>query len=123
MPRGIVEKAFATSLGKEVPSVYSKPSKKSHMSTNLVLKASVPAVLQTKNGETHRTITEYFDLHQTPTLTTQRILSSDNILKAYIDWIECTAVWATHTDSNAHIQEVQNWLYEHSGWNIEWTSW
>lgn len=58
------------------------------MSTNLHLKASVEARLQLKQVQQKKTIVEYFDLWQTPTKVTERILDSNDPFSAYVDWVK-----------------------------------
>ncbi len=109
------------------------------MSMNLFLMASLDA--ETKLGK--KVIREVCHLWQTPTKITRSILAipDGEIFNAYKEWIisiakdEIIPVYAeddffnerepigTETINHGmdHLQEVQEWLDEHKGWEIEWS--
>lgn len=84
------------------------------MSMNLHLSAKVEATLS--NGE-KRIIAEYFELWQTPTNTTYAILEAADVKEAYAKWARDTDV---DNYSASHLANLDRWLAEYAGWEIEW---
>jgi hypothetical protein len=106
------------------------------MSMNLHLEATIEA--ETKLGK--KEICEKFDLYQTPTEITREILARDNQLEGYKEFVlkrsEDVQVpiyeekdffhekepigFETVNYGNTHIEELNEWLNGHDGWEIEW---
>lgn len=59
-----------------------------------------------------------FDLWQTPTRVTERILDSDDPIAEYEKWVETLK----NPDGKEHVQELKRWLSrrKEEGWKIEW---
>jgi hypothetical protein len=110
------------------------------MSMNLHLFATINATIKVGKKKKTQCIQESFNLYQTPTDVTRRILKSSNIKQAYIDWVKETPhvgyepVYASYRDSidginpiehkkvdynELHIQELNAWMERHEGWQIE----
>lgn len=120
------------------------------MSINLNLQASAQAILRLENERTqNRIIVERFEIPQTPTEVTERILNSEDRLQAFLDWIrkewpedtEEVEVQAWEEDPSTFFSEegqkvikvevvdskrvkleknLFEWLKLHKGWKIEW---
>jgi len=91
------------------------------MSMELHLRATIEAV--SKLGK--HVIQQTYGLNQTPTTVTQSILASPDIKQAYIDWMENTRHWDTadeYSEIVERIEELEQWLKAHEGWEIEWYS-
>jgi hypothetical protein len=58
------------------------------MSINLNLKATVQSTLHKTTGDEKRLIKEEFDLYQTPTKVTEKILNSKSPMLAYLNWLK-----------------------------------
>jgi hypothetical protein len=110
------------------------------MSMNLHLSATINATIQVGKKKEKKRLTDSFDFYQTPTQVTRRILKSSNIKQAYIDWIKETPnetyepIYEKYSDmidginpighkkvdyNDGHIQELNGWLEQHEGWEIE----
>jgi hypothetical protein len=109
------------------------------MSMNLFLQATLDA--DTKLGK--KKIKESCNLLQTPTRVTRAILSlpRKDIFPTYIEYVKSISekkevplyadddffrerepIGTEIEDYGAeHIQEVQDWLDDHNGWDIEWS--
>lgn len=107
------------------------------MSMNLYLVATIDAT--SKVGK--HVIRESFDLFQTPTIVTREILKQRDVKAAYCAWGEKTHSFEISRPIYAeedifqqngpvgsepynawteHLQELEQWLQEHEGWDIEW---
>lgn len=106
------------------------------MSMNLHLLAKLDA--DTKLGK--KEIIERFSLIQTSTEVTRKILGAPDQFKAYSEWILAIStdkVENVYADNDFfrerepigteivnygkdHLGEVEQWLKEHEGWEIEW---
>lgn len=106
------------------------------MSMNLHVCAKLLA--DTKLGK--KTITESFDLWQTPTDVTRECLASGNPLEGYKKWvikdklIVREPIFAPddlfgeddpigHEDycaADEHLESLDKWILDHEGWKIEW---
>ncbi len=110
------------------------------MSMNLHLSATINATIQVGKKKEKKRLTDSFELYQTPTDITRRILKASNVKQAYIDWVKETPsegyepIYANYSDringfavinhekvdyNERHIQELNNWLEQHKEWNIE----
>ena len=84
------------------------------MSMNLYLSASIKA--QSHLGPMK--FKESFELFQTPTRVTKAALrSGGKELETYSRWLIETCHEAPASD---HIRELEKWLQDHEGWDIEW---
>jgi hypothetical protein len=119
------------------------------MSLNLTLNAIVQATLHLKDGtQIQKELDEPFPLRLTPTVVTNRILGSADRYAAYRAWVLETftsgtsTIWdegvdvqldcqdgtmvlvgptvRTVTVGERHLYELDQWLVEHAGWEIEW---
>jgi len=81
---------------------------------NLHLRAYVTATLST--GE-EREIVNHFELWQTPTNATYVMLEAKDIKEAYTTWARAVDV---DNYSVSHLANLERWLEEHAGWEIEW---
>ena len=107
------------------------------MSMNLYVCAKLDA--NTKIGK--KTITEGFNLWQTPTNVTRECLAAGNPEGAYRNWIntECRNVvrepvyaeddifgdgpavdYLEYCAADEHLKGLDEWLKDHEGWNFEW---
>jgi len=120
------------------------------MSLNLTLNAIVNATLSLKDGTVvQKELDERFNLMLTPTVVTNRILDSADRYAAYRAWVLETDdgtlssyIWDDDDDVQfdfqdgkqiligttvrevsegvRHLYELDQWLAEHAGWEIEW---
>lgn len=83
------------------------------MSMNLGVDAVV-TVLFPNNKK--KKIRETFNLWQTPTEVTKRILDSDDFLCEYSTWVDSFDCGM----GDEHIDDLKTWLKDHEDWKIEW---
>lgn len=84
------------------------------MSMNLYLSASIKA--QSHLGPMK--FKESFELFQTPTRVTKAALrSGGKEFETYSKWLLRTPEMEGAED---HIRELEKWLKDHEGWDIEW---
>lgn len=59
-----------------------------------------------------------FDLWQTPTRVTERILDSDDPVTEYEKWVKTLK----NPEGKEHVQELKRWLSrrKEEGWEVEW---
>lgn len=106
------------------------------MSMNLHLQASLRA--NTKLGP--KKITESFGLWQTPTEVTRKCLASGDTLASYREWVlenkivdkfpvyskedifgeEDPIGYEDYCAADDHLERLDEWIQEHSGWKITW---
>ena len=85
------------------------------MSMNLHLSASFDTIAPQGHDFEVR---ESFNLDQTPTDVTLEALNSGDPHKFYINWIE--ERFGKNDESSCHLEELEKWLKDHEGWEIEW---
>jgi hypothetical protein len=106
---------------------------------NLHLSASVEASIKGKI----KVLNERFDLLQTPTFISYKLIQSSNVKDEYCKWViensayynipihEVTDIFGekepigyeTISDGKLHIEELEKWLKEHEDWEINWSVW
>jgi len=79
------------------------------MSVNISVYSETKTPLKKHKGK-FRTVIEEFDLLQTPTNVSYKIINSPDQAGAYIDWVNETYDMDTSCD---HIAEFRQWLKEH----------
>ena len=113
------------------------------MSINLHLEASTIAILELSNGKKKRKeIIERFELRQTPTNITNKCLDGKNTYELYKEWVMGRALpekvyiykeddmfgegepigYRMYDSEKVHIEELEDWLEDHNGWEIEWSA-
>ncbi|NCD00347.1 MAG: hypothetical protein EOL95_11705 [Bacteroidia bacterium] len=110
------------------------------MSMNLYVCARAKAIIANNNKET--TITNSFDLWQTPTKVTYACLESEDVAAAYISWVRSVSEdekepiyapddylcendpigYETINCGENHIKELLHWIKEQDGFEIEWST-
>lgn len=107
---------------------------------NLYLSASINATIKVGKKKKKHRILESFELYQTPTDITRRILKASNVKQAYIDWVKETPsegyepIYENYSDridginivghqkvdyNELHFQDLNKWMEQHEGWQID----
>lgn len=95
------------------------------MSMNLHVSATKVFNFEVKGEQKQKEVEEYFDLVQTPTEATYKILDQENIKESYITWLKYKWEDLSQEDQeyvSEHISELEDWLkyYEGLEYEIEW---
>ena len=113
------------------------------MSLSLHLAMKVPVTLHLINGDNVPSEKcEWFELWETPTIITKKLLNDPSTLEAYEEWIlsiteeETENIYDYETDpfnpaiigtvlvhpGKEHIQELEEWIAMHKNWTIYWVA-
>jgi len=89
------------------------------MSMNICITAEAKVTMHLSTGDRTSWVTEHCSVCQTPTVVTESIMkytSTESRLEAYFEWIRKTA--SSKAASRQHISQVQEWVSNHTGWEI-----